>query len=164
MGLPGRTVVLTDFRTVLSERAPADMVHCKMMNSILRIAAWLLLLAVCLMTLGPVSLRPRLNSFPVDFERLGAWACVGGAFVLAYPGRRLRLLLLLVSAAGLLEVAQHLVLGRHGELRHFLFKAAGATLGIVIGHATNWLLGKRSLEWASYGTRRGPKSPSDAGS
>ena len=134
------------------------------MNSILRIAAWSLLLAVCLMTLGPVSLRPRLNSFPVDFERLGAWACVGGAFVLAYPGRRLQLLLLLVGAAGLLELAQHLVLGRHGELRHFLFKAAGATLGIFIGHAANRVVGKRALELASYGTRRRPEGSSDPGS
>jgi hypothetical protein len=132
-----------------------------MISSILRIAAWLLLLAVCLMTLGPVSLRPRLNSFPVDFERLGAWACVGGAFMLAYPGRRLQLLLLLVGAAGLLELAQHLVLGRHGELRHFLFKAAGASLGIVVGHAANRLLGKRALQMGGYGTRRGAGGSSD---
>lgn len=74
------------------------------------------------------------------------------------------MLLLLVGAAGLLELAQHLVPGRHGELRDFLVKAAGVTLGIVIGHAANRLLGKRSLELSSYGTLRRPKSSSDAGS
>lgn len=104
-----------------------------MTNGILRIAAWLLLFAVCFMTLGPIALRPRVNSFPVDFERLIAWACLGALFALAYPKSNLLLAVLLIGAVGLLELAQHLVLGRHGAFSHFIFKAAGALIGVIIG-------------------------------
>jgi hypothetical protein len=95
---------------------------------LMRCAAWLALAAVAVVTLSPIGLRPN-TAAPADLERLAAFVVLGLAFVLAYPRRWVITVSLLLAAAGLLEIAQHLVPGRHGMPHDFALKAAGAGFG-----------------------------------
>lgn len=109
----------------------------RMAQSLLRIMAWAILLAIAIATLSPLDLRPR-TSFPVSAERAGAFAVAGLLFALAYP-RRLRwaAAVLLVGLGGL-EVLQQVGIDRHGRFDDALVKAMGAFLGLGAG----WLLPK----------------------
>jgi uncharacterized protein YqgC (DUF456 family) len=101
-------------------------------TTIFRGIAWLLVLAVAVMTLSPISQRP-VTAAPADFERFLAFAMVGGAFCLGYPKHRIGVILLVIALVGVLELAQDLVPGRHGRLQDAALKAAGALFGIAIG-------------------------------
>ena len=98
------------------------------LSLLLRCSAWLVLAAVAIVTLSPIGLRPKTPA-PADLERLAAFVVLGLAFVLAYPRRWVTTVSLLLVAAGLLEIGQHLVPGRHGMSHDFALKAAGAGLG-----------------------------------
>jgi hypothetical protein len=111
------------------------------MTKAVRLAAWVLLAAVAIMTVGPISLRPE-TSFPVNFERTAAWICIGAIFSIAYPARAALTAIALVSAAGVLELAQIGALGRHGHVSDFLFKACGVVLGGGAVHCIRRLLSR----------------------
>jgi hypothetical protein len=96
-----------------------------------RWVAWLLVLAVAVFTLSPIELRP-VTAAPADFERLAAFALIGGAFFLGYPNHRFSIALLLIGIVGLLEFSQNFVPGRHGRVPDGLVKALGALLGAVV--------------------------------
>ena len=110
-----------------------------MIVTTLRLAAWLLVVLICVATLGPIGARP-LSGFPVNAERFLAFLAAGGAFGLAYADRPMRSILLIVGFAALFEIAQHLVPGRHGVFRDFLFKGAGGMLGVMAGAGCAWAL------------------------
>ncbi|MGO4574343.1 VanZ family protein [Microvirga sp. 2TAF3] len=98
---------------------------------VLRILAWLLVTAVAIFTLSPIELRPMTGA-PADFERLAAFALVGGMFCLAYPRHRIAIVLFLIGVAGLLEVMQHIVPGRHGRSHDFAVKAVAVVTGSIL--------------------------------
>jgi VanZ family protein len=60
-----------------------------------------------------------------------AFAAMGGALCIGYPRHRASIALLVLGAVGLLEMAQHLVPGRHGEIHDGIVKASGAFLGAL---------------------------------
>ena len=97
-----------------------------------------LLLALAAVTIEPISQRP-VTSLPANLERLLAWACAGTVFATAYADRLLLMLLVLVGAAGFLELAQIEVLQRHGRLSDFLVKAAGGLVGTGSVRALQYL-------------------------
>jgi hypothetical protein len=111
------------------------------MTKAVRLAAWALLAAVAVMTVGPISLRPE-TSFPASFERTAAWVCIGAMFAFAHPARGALTVIALVGAAGVLELAQIEALGRHGHVLDFLFKACGVVLGVGAAHCTGRLLSR----------------------
>jgi hypothetical protein len=76
---------------------------------------------------------------PVDFERLAAFAALGGMFSLGYPKHRVLLLLFLVAIAGALEALQNLMPTRHGRIPDAAVKALGAAMGVfVAGRLATW--------------------------
>lgn len=98
-----------------------------------RLVSWALLASIVVMTLGPISLRPQTHFGPV-FERFAAYALLGGFFAPAYPRWRLWILTaFLIAIAGTLEWGQLFVPGRDAHLSDFLFKALGATIGLLTG-------------------------------
>jgi len=107
-------------------------------RTVLRFAAWALLLALAAMTVGSISQRP-VTSLPANLERFIAWACAGVIFAEAYVDRLLLMLVVLVSAAGLLELAQLEIPLRHGRLSDFLVKAIGSLVGIGSVRAVQYL-------------------------
>ena len=95
---------------------------------IFRGAAWLFLFAVTAFTLSPIQFRP-VSGAPADVERFIAYALFSGMFCLAYPKRCPLILLTVVGIAGVLEVLQHLVPGRHGHGHDGVVKILGAIAG-----------------------------------
>jgi hypothetical protein len=91
---------------------------------------WALAAAIVVFSLSPIELRPATTA-PADIERLMAFAAMGGAFCIGYPRHRSSIALLVLGAIGLLEIAQQLVPGRHGEIHDGFVKASGAFLGAV---------------------------------
>jgi dihydrodipicolinate synthase/N-acetylneuraminate lyase len=102
--------------------------------------AWLLLLAIALVTVSPIGFRP-VTGLPADLERTLAFALVGGAFCLGYPQRRLAILLLVVGAAGVLEAAQNFVPSRHAHMHDAVVKALGAVGGLLAAMLLERVLG-----------------------
>jgi len=107
-------------------------------RTVLRFTAWALLAAIAAVTIGPISQRPE-TWLPVNLERLIAWAGAGVVFATAYVDRLFLILLVLVGAAGLFELAQIETLHRHGRLFDFLVKAAGGLVGIGFVRAVQYL-------------------------
>ena len=99
-------------------------------QTLVRCGAWVFLAAIAFSTLSPIELRPDTGA-PADMERFAAFALVGGAFCVGYPKWRFGIIVIVVAMVGLLEVAQHLVPGRHGHLHDLIVKASGAVLGAV---------------------------------
>ncbi|WP_201836632.1 VanZ family protein [Microvirga zambiensis] len=103
-----------------------------------RCVAWLLIGAIAVFTLSPIELRPMTGA-PANLERVAAFVAIGAAFCLGYPRHRLSILVLLIAAVGLLEIAQNHVPGRHGRLPDGLVKVSGVLLGAAFAtFATRW--------------------------
>ncbi len=107
----------------------------------LQLAAWIALLAIVIMTLGPLTARPQ-TPLPADFDRVAAYALLGLSFGLVYPRRIYFLAAALIVTAGGLEWAQSLVPGRDGSFEDFLFKACGTIIGISIARAIQLIFDK----------------------
>jgi len=107
----------------------------------LRATSWVIFIAIVVMTLGPVSVRPH-TAASANLDRLIAYVVLGLCFALAYPRRVYLVSVVLVVAAGGLEFAQNLVPGRDGRLDDFLFKAAGVIIGLVVARFLQLAFGK----------------------
>ncbi|MDP3599891.1 MAG: VanZ family protein [Bosea sp. (in: a-proteobacteria)] len=80
----------------------------------------------------PIAGRPHIPNIGPDLERLTAFIVLGGAFSIAYPTRRLQILVAIIAVAITLEVTQILAPSRHGRPHDALVKVAGGLMGIVI--------------------------------
>jgi VanZ family protein len=105
---------------------------------IARIAAWLLVVAIVVMTLGPPTVRP-VSGFNRSLEHVAAFALLGLAFGLGYPGRRLLLSLIGAAVVAVMEILQLIVPGRHAYFSDFIINAGGACAGIVLAILFDWL-------------------------
>jgi hypothetical protein len=107
------------------------------MQRIFQVAAWLLALAIVVLSLGPPSTRP-VTGAGHDVEHLLAFMATGLAFGLGYPLQFWILAVALPIFAAAIEVAQIWVPGRHARLSDFLVDAAALCLGVGL----SYLLGK----------------------
>jgi VanZ family protein len=114
-----------------------------MIQRVSKIAGWLALAFIVYATLSPIDARPVLASNP-HLEHFAAFALVGLAFALAYPGRVLLVVVIVVGAAVGLEALQVLTPDRHGRVADALVKALGGICGISVGQLASFLLGLRS--------------------
>jgi VanZ family protein len=108
-----------------------------MIVKIARIAAWILVLAIVVLTLGPPMVRP-VPGFNRDLEHVSAFALLGLAFGLAYPDRRMMLALIGIAIAALMEALQQVVPGRHAYFSDFLINAVGACAGLAMAILLDW--------------------------
>lgn len=97
---------------------------------IIRFLAWASIVAIFIMTDGPIAFRPSLG-LSANAERFLAFAAVGALFALAYPRRLPTILALLIGAAGVFELLQLHAFGRHRNVVDFIFKATGAVAGVA---------------------------------
>src|SRR3954468_14323699 len=109
------------------------------MTFILRITAWLLVVAVTFATLGPPQYRPH-SPLGQDAEHALAFVLVGLAFGAAYPrGRRLTTGFAVVLI-GVLELLQLWMPGRHARLQDFVVDALAACAGIAAAAGIQWVM------------------------
>lgn len=108
------------------------------MTRFFRLAAWLVLALILIVTISPIQFRP-ITGEPADLERFVAFFLVGFLFALAYPRHWIAVLLLTIGCAGMFELMQRLAPGRHGEFADFVFKAVGAMAGVCIGRGFSLL-------------------------
>lgn len=106
------------------------------MQTLAIIAAWGCLGAIIFVTMSPPGLRPQLGDARV--ERGTAFAALGLLFGLAYADWIWAVAVGAVLSAPVLELAQRLVAGRHGELPDALQKMVGAAAGVGIA----WIIGQ----------------------
>ncbi|HEX4180639.1 MAG TPA: hypothetical protein VHY32_07585 [Caulobacteraceae bacterium] len=100
-----------------------------MIQPLARIAAWSLAIAILVMTLGPLGLRPQFGH--PSLERFAAYLAVGGAFSVGYPRHRAWVALAVVCGAFSLEIGQLLVPGRDARVGDAMVKAFGAISGVM---------------------------------
>jgi VanZ family protein len=102
--------------------------------------AWLLVIAILSLSLVPPSLRP-VTGAPHDLEHFAIFALCGLAFGLGYSSRHLPCAISLVIFAGMVEVLQLAIPGRHARMVDFAVDALAGCAGVLIG----WMALKRSL-------------------
>jgi uncharacterized membrane protein len=105
-----------------------------MVSKFVAVAAWTLLAFIAYATISPIQARPILLT-SASFERLAAFAVLGGLFFLAYPRHIVLVFLIVFGSAVLLEIAQLLTPDRHGRIQDAIAKMTGGALGIVSGRA-----------------------------
>lgn len=111
-----------------------------LMHKVSRLLGWLLLGALVFVTVCPIGYRP-VSAAPVSTERFGAFLLLGFLLAVGYPRQRLKVLLMVVAAAGILEVLQAVQPTRHGRVPDFLVKAAGGALGTIVAWVARALPG-----------------------
>lgn len=109
---------------------------------LVRLAAWILVALIVVVTLVPIGLRPVVTANP-SIERIAAYALAGLLMMVGYPRRRLQVLIGSVLLAGGLEAAQTLTSTRHGRVEDFLVKAGAALAGAVAGLAVAAVAARR---------------------
>jgi len=112
------------------------------LQTICRALAWASILAIVVITDGPIGLRPT-TALPPNVERFAALAVVGLLFALAYPARRLIVLGALVVAVGALELGGlHVLLCRRQPPGRRPRRDPGA-LGLGAGHLIDMVMQNR---------------------
>jgi VanZ family protein len=101
------------------------------MALVLRVAAWVALAAVLIVTVSPPELRPHIWS--ANAERFAVFVVCGGLFAVAYPRKWAAIFCLVLLSAALFELAQALVPHRHAAMKDFLVKATGGGIGVAAG-------------------------------
>jgi hypothetical protein len=104
-------------------------IHRRHIQVFFRLVAWLLVIAILILSLGPASTRP-VTGAGHNLEHLLIFVATGAAFGLGYPRRFLLLPVALLAFTGAIEVAQMMVPGRHARLSDFLTDAAASCVGI----------------------------------
>lgn len=114
----------------------------KRVLGLVRLAAWILVAAIVIITLVPIGFRPVVTANP-SYERAGAYAAAGLLMMLGYARHWPWVLVGSLVLAGGLEASQTLTSTRHGRLDDALVKAGAALLGEIVGLAAAFWLGRR---------------------
>jgi hypothetical protein len=99
---------------------------------LLRLLAWLLLLGLVVVTVGPLSLRP-VTPLPTQLERALALMLIGFVFALAYPRHVALVAALVLGTTVLLELVQVFEPSRHGRIVDVSVKLLGGGIGLAFG-------------------------------
>jgi hypothetical protein len=120
-----------------------------MLRTTFQVIAWMSILAIVIITDGPISWRP-VTHLPVSVERFSALLIVATLFTLAYPNKIFLVGLGLVLAVFMIEFAQIASLGRHARLRDAGIKTLGVLAGVALGYGLQaglaWTAWRRSAQ------------------
>lgn len=97
-----------------------------------RVAAWILAASIVFLTLAPPALRP-ITGVPHDLEHFGVFAATSFAFGCAY-GRWYLVIAALMAFAGVMEVGQYFVPGRHARLQDFIVDEFATCIGFAASY------------------------------
>jgi len=102
-------------------------------QKLFQVAAWLLILAIIMLSLGPPSTRP-VTGAGHGLEHLLMFLATGVAFALGYPHRYWLVAIALLAFAAAIEIAQIWVPGRHARMSDFLIDATVSCLGVGLSY------------------------------
>lgn len=100
------------------------------LQTMLLVAAVVILVVIAALTLGPVRWRPHIIGANVD--RFVGFLILGSFLTLAQPRRFFMVCAVIIAGAVFLEYLQSFMQGRHGVLHDFEFKVVGGLLGAGI--------------------------------
>jgi VanZ family protein len=95
-----------------------------------RLAAWVFVAVLVLLTIAPPSARPN-SGVPHHLEHFASFFIAGALWYMGYPRRPLLCLAFAIVFAGGLELIQLLVPGRHARTVDFFVDTLGAWTGSV---------------------------------
>jgi VanZ family protein len=95
-----------------------------------RIMAWLLALAILVLSVVPAKWRP-VTGIPHDIEHFGIFLATGFAFGLGYARRYVSLAIVMLIFAAAIETAQLFVPGRYALLTDFFLNALALFYGVA---------------------------------
>jgi VanZ family protein len=101
------------------------------LTRLFQICAWGFLAAIGALSLVSPRLRP-VTALPHDLEHAAIFALAGLAVGLGYPRHAMRHMIVLTIFAGVVELAQIYVPGRHARVSDFLVDAAAACAGVLV--------------------------------
>jgi hypothetical protein len=110
-----------------------------MIQKVVRVLAWLLVVAMIVVTLAPIGMRPRLG-VAFEVERILAAGALGLLLAFAYPRQFWPLLMIMSLSIIGLEWLQELRPDRHGNVQDAALKLAGGALGLGAGWAVQRLV------------------------
>jgi VanZ family protein len=99
------------------------------------VAAWLLLLAIVVLSVVPADFRP-VTPAPHNVEHLVIFFLAGLAFGLGYDTRPFLQTIGLVAFSAAIELLQLSIPGRHARLSDFFVNAVSVALGIGLATLT----------------------------
>ena len=102
-----------------------------MFRKLAKAAAWASVGFIVYATLVPLGMRPALGWIGPNYERFAAYAVASAFLVLAYPRRPIRVGILIIAIAVVLEIAQLAIPDRDARVIDTLVKVAGGLAGIV---------------------------------
>lgn len=105
----------------------------KIIQRLFQVTAWLLALAIVVLSLGPPSTRP-VTGAGHNLEHLLIFLATGLAFGLGYPRRFWLLPIALLAFTAAIEIAQIYVSGRHARLSDFLVDVAALYVGLGLSY------------------------------
>jgi VanZ family protein len=114
----------------ISRTMPFTLNRDRVMTTLARAVAWLLLAAATFLTLSPPTLRPD-TGVERHLEHFLAFIFVGAMFAFGYRRRRLAMALVGIAIVGALETLQLGVPGRHGTVGDFVVNAFGVCCGLA---------------------------------
>ena len=102
-----------------------------MLISAVRVAGWFAVVVIIVLSVMPGRLRPDVLG-EKHVEHIAAY--MGSAMLLAtgYPGRSLKIGILLSLCSGVLEIAQLGISGRSSSVADFAASSLGAWIGVVV--------------------------------
>lgn len=100
------------------------------LSMVLKLAAWLLLVAVIVITLVPAEYRPE-TPLPLKVERALGFAVMTFVFTLAYPQWWRAILVVATAGAVGLELLQFIIPSRDPSPVDAVVKAIGACVGVA---------------------------------
>jgi VanZ family protein len=95
-------------------------------------AAWLLLLAIVVLSVCPPQMRPQ-TAVPHDTEHFAVFAACGFCFGAAYRHKLFSVLWVLVFFSAGIELLQTVIPGRHARLTDFIVDLLSICVGTAIG-------------------------------
>ena len=113
------------------------------MRRLFRIVAWLLLVAIVVLSVVPAENRP-VTPAPHNFEHAAIFLAAGLAFGLGYS-RYLVQILGLIAFSAAIELIQLLIPGRHARFSDFLVDALSVSIGVGLA----FLLAEDKI-WARF--------------
>jgi VanZ family protein len=103
--------------------------HAASMKAVFRVAAWLLLLLIVVLSVVSPAQRP-MTPAPHDIEHVIIFLVTGLAFGLGYATRLQVQIVFFIAFAAAIELIQLAVPGRHSRLSDFIVDALGASIGV----------------------------------